>query len=324
MIVDFTSKKPGEKIAGFFTIRKIEYKTSKDNREYIVSELGNKYGRLKGYIWEGVEDFRKECNERDIIKVKGRLSFFGGTKQLNIEKFRKLNDDDNIGKEDLIPHAECDLDELKKKLFNLIETIKNPFLSELLNKYFSDENFLSQYFSAPAGKLWHHNYIGGLAVHSISVAEICEKVSEIHPSVDRDLLITGAVLHDIGKIKELDAEGFIDYTDEGRLIGHVVMQAVDVIEKINSIPEFPKETKNRVIHMLVSHQGEKEKGAPVVPQTLEGIILHYADELDSQASAFERIEKKEYEPGKKWSNFVNLIERYIFFGEKDIEDDNQG
>jgi len=315
MIVDFTKLKPGEEISGFFTVRKIEFKTKKDNKEYIILELGNKYGRLKGVLWDGVEGFRREFNEKDILKVKGKLTSYENSKQINIEIFRKLNKDDNINLDDLIPSTDQDLEKLKDKLFNLIESIKNPFLKELLFKYFKDEDFLKRYFKAPAGKLWHHNYIGGLAVHSISIAEICEKVVEVHPSVNRDLLITGAILHDIGKIKELTTQGYIDYTDEGRLIGHIVLQAGDVASKIESIPEFPEEMKNRVIHMLISHQGEKEKGAPVVPQTLEGIILHFIDELDSQADAFERIEKSERELGKKWSSYVNLIDRYLFFGE---------
>ena len=215
----------------------------------------------------------------------------------------------------MIPHAEFDLNEFKNTLFNLIESIEDKFIKTLLEIYFKDEDFLTQYFNAPAGKLWHHNYIGGLAVHSISVAEICDKAAEIHSKVNRDLLIAGAILHDIGKIRELSTAGYIDYTDEGRLIGHIVIQAIDVSGKIDSIPEFPVETKNRLIHMLISHQGEKQKGSPVEPKTHEGLILHYADELDSQTAAYERIEKKENEPGKKWSSFINLFDRYLFFGE---------
>ena len=318
MIVDFTIMNPGEKIIGFFTIRKVEYKSTKDNQGFILLELGNKYGRLRGVLWKGADDFIKEYNKRDIIKIQGKITYYKENKQITIEKVRKLEDDDSLNKKDLIPHAECDLSEFKNTLFNLIESIKDKFLKELLYIYFKDEDFLAQYFNAPAGKLWHHNYIGGLAVHSISVAKICEKAAEIHSSVNRDLLIAGAILHDIGKIKELDADGYIDYTDEGRLIGHIVMQAVDIAGKIDKISEFPKETKNRLIHMLVSHQGEKQKGSPVEPKTLEGIILHYADELDSQTAAFERIEKKENEPGKKWSSYINLFDRYLFFGEKNV------
>lgn len=319
MITDFTRMKPSENIIGFFIIRKVEYKSTKDNKGFILLELGNKYGRLKGVLWKGAENFIKEYKERDIIKVQGKITYYKENKQVTIEKVRKLEDDDDLNKEDLIPHTEFDLSELKDRLFNLIESIKDKFLKELLYIYFKNENFLSQYFNASAGKLWHHSYIGGLAVHSVSVAEICEKTAEIHPTVDRDLLITGAILHDVGKIKELDTDGYIDYTDEGRLIGHIVIQAIDVAGKIDKIPEFPEETKNRIIHMLISHQGEKQKGSPVEPKTLEGIILHYADELDAQTAAFERIEKKENEPGKKWSSYINLFDRYLFFGDKDTE-----
>ena len=316
MIINFASTKAGEKITGYFVIRKIDYKVSREKKDYISLELGNKYGRVKAVLWDGAKDFREKYNERDIVKIRGTVTSFGDIKQIKVEKVREIQKDDAVDKEDLIPHTECDIDELKNKIFEFIDSISNSFLKELLNKYFTDEQFLSDYLKAPAGKLWHHTYIGGLAEHSVSVAEICEKTAEIHPSVDKDLLITGALLHDIGKTSELTAEGFIDYTDEGRLIGHIVLQAVDCSGKIDEIPEFPQELKNRIIHMLVSHQGEKEKGSPVVPQTLEGMILHYADELDSQSAAFERIEKKEKEPGKKWSSYVNLKDRYFFFGEE--------
>ena len=146
------------------------------------------------------------------------------------------------------------------------------------------------------------------------MAEICERVSELYELVDKELLLCGALLHDIGKIKEDPTKGFIDFTDEGRLLGHIVLGDEFITEKIKKIEDFPKELALKLRHLILSHQGDLKLASPVVPQTIEAAILHCADEMDSQAGAFTQIIKKQKTPGKKWSDWIKLIDRYIYMG----------
>jgi len=171
---------------------------------------------------------------------------------------------------------------------------------------------------APGGKLWHHSLVGGLLKHTLLVTELCEKAASMYRLVKRDLLLAGALLHDVGKLTQYKTEGFIDYTDEGRLIGHVVSGYDILSKKIEKIKDFPPSLSLQLKHLILSHQGELELASPVVPQTIEAIILHYADQMDAKADAFTRIIEKHKALGEKWSSWVPLIRRYIYAGEKDL------
>lgn len=149
MIINIASTKAGEKITGFFVIRKIDYKVSRENKDYISLELGNKYGKVKAVLWDEAKDFREKYSEKDIVKIRGTVTSYGDVKQIKLEKVRELQKDDAVNKEDLIPHAECDIDELKDKIFKFIDSTSNSFLKELLNKYFTNEQFLSDYLKRP-------------------------------------------------------------------------------------------------------------------------------------------------------------------------------
>jgi 3'-5' exoribonuclease len=171
---------------------------------------------------------------------------------------------------------------------------------------------------APGGKLWHHAYLGGLLEHTIAVVELCRTMAGIYPMVNRDLLMTGAILHDIGKIEEYGyGRGFIDFTDEGRLWGHISIGAQCVraaIEELEREDGFPEELKTQVVHLILSHQGELEHGSPVLPQTLEAMILYYADEMDSKANALKHIIERDAKSGRTWSQYINLLDRFIYIG----------
>jgi 3'-5' exoribonuclease len=202
-----------------------------------------------------------------------------------------------------------------EQLDELVESIKNNYLAQLLNNIFQDQQVRKDFITAPAGKLWHHNYIGGLLQHSLAVALTCDAVQARYQYIDRDLLITAALLHDIGKIRELQTNGFIDYSDEGRLTGHIVLGAHIVKKKIAEITDFPANLAVKLEHLILSHQGKLEHGSPVLPMMIEAIMLYYADELDSKANAFERIIAKEKGNKSNWSGYINLIERFVYVGD---------
>jgi 3'-5' exoribonuclease len=194
----------------------------------------------------------------------------------------------------------------------------------LLRKFFSDQEFVKKFQAAPAGKSWHQAYLGGLLEHTLNVVQICEFVCQLYPGANRDLLITGAILHDIGKIYEYKYPEIIDYTDEGRLIGHITIQDALVTERIGEIKNFPTDLKNQLRHALMSHHGEKEMGSPKRPKTLEAVILHFADNLDAQAAGFSQIIKRTKEKGKSWSEFIQLIDRFLYAGSDSEEKNNIG
>lgn len=309
--------KAGDRITSFFVVRKKELRTKKGSGEvYLALELGDSSGRINGTLWEDIERVAEEIKVGDPIKVQGTVVNYGEELVLNIERIRKAREDDGVKRADFLPRSEKDLDELLNRLRDRISRLKNPFLKRLLDSFFTDKDFLDHFIPAPAGKLWHHNRLGGLLEHTLSVVEICDYVGGQYDLVDKDLLLAGAILHDIGKVSEYDtSSGFIEYSDEGRLLGHIVIGQRMVDEKISQIQGFPPELRKKLIHLILSHHGELEQASPVVPMTLEAIILYYADQLDSKADAFTRIIKGEKEPGKRWSKYVKLIDRFIYLGE---------
>jgi len=197
--------------------------------------------------------------------------------------------------------------------------VKDKDLSNLLKRIFENKSFRQKFQEAPGGKLWHHAYLGGLLEHSIQVASLCDNAASDYKEIDRDLLITGALLHDIGKIEEYRFdEGYIDYSDTGRLHGHISIGAQNVriaIEKIEKQNGFPAEKKMLLIHLILSHQGELAHGSPVVPLTREALILYYMDEMDSKVNAISHVMERDKEPDRRWSRYVPVMDRFIYLGE---------
>jgi 3'-5' exoribonuclease len=307
-------------ITGFFIVRTAEQRTRRDGGGFLVLELGNAEGRIRATVWDDVAAISEIAVPGQLVKIQGKVGEYEDRRQLTIQRMRTVGPEDRIAPADLVPSYEGDLTVLEAQLDTLIEKVSNTFLRTLLHNLLQEEPMRSQFLRSPAGKLWHHCYRGGLLEHSLAIAALCLASADRHPLASRDLLICGALLHDIGKVHELSLDGWIDYSDEGRLVGHIVMESVLLAQAMDAIEGFPADLRMQVLHLAVSHQGEKEKGSPVVPQTLEAIILHHADELDSKAAAFERIIRKESSHGKLWSSYINLIDRYLYLGNQNSAD----
>jgi len=305
----------GELVVSFFILRKKEIKLKKDGSPYLSLELGDRSGRIRGTLWDNAQAISKGLRVGNIVKIKGIISSYRDELYITVEKIRISVAQDNIEPQHFLPESEKDIRIMTLKLFSVIDSLKLSYVKKLLHLVFDDIDFKNRFAMAPAAKLWHQNYLGGLLEHTLQVIDICDKVITNYPDAQRDILIAGAALHDLGKVFELSTHGFIDYSTKGRLIGHVAMGYEFVAKKIAQIDEFPETIANQILHIILSHHGIKEQGAPVVPQTLEAMILHGADYLDSQASAFVRIIREEKESGEKWSKYVNLIDRFIYLGE---------
>lgn len=310
--------KPGAFVSDFFVLRKKELKEY-DGQKFLKLELGDESGRIDAVLWEKGEKFFKTAEVGEVVKVKGVALTYKNSLQLKLENLEKITQG-KIDPTDFLPKVEEDLDLLVEKFKSFAKSIKDLYLKNLLELFINDSNFMEKLKLAPGGKLWHHSFLGGLLKHTLKVAELCEKAACMYPLVQRDLLLAGALLHDIGKITQFKTKGFIDYTDEGRLVGHVVSGYDILSQKIEKVKDFPQKLSLQLKHLILSHQGELELASPVVPQTIEAIILHYADQMDAQADAFARIIEKHKALGEKWSNWVPLIKRFIYAGEEGLKE----
>lgn len=312
--------KPGDQVRAFYVIRKLELKTKKDGQPYLSLEFGDATGRIPATLWTQANEMYEQLTVGAIARVMGSVSVFNDNLQLSIERIRPSLPDDNVSHIDYIPRKDIDLELLKQQLKKVLDSIEDPDLQKLIRLVF-DHNFIEKYARAPGGKLWHHAYIGGLLEHTLSMIQICEIMAKKYEKINRDLLITGAVFHDIGKLEEYTYEnGFIDFSDEGRLWGHISIGAHWLrqwIEQLEKTSGFPVELKRQLIHLVLSHQGRLEHGSPVTPQTLEAMVLYYADEMDSKANALDHILDRDREPGRKWSKFIPMLDRFVYLGEQE-------
>jgi len=310
--------KPGDKITRFFVIRKIELKTKKNGEPYVVMEFGDPSGRITATFWDNPLDYFNQYKTADVVKIMGTITQYKDTLQLSVDKIRKTGPGDNINRYDFLPKINLDLDQCKKDFLNILSSIENVHLKALIDKTLNHPLYKESFFIAPGGKLWHHAYMGGLLEHTFSVMTVCNSMCKQYPKADRDLLLTGAALHDIGKVEEYTySMGYIDYSDEGRLWGHISIGAQRIrsfIEEMELENGFPEELKKNIIHLILSHQGELEHGSPVLPATLEAMILYYADEMDSKANALQHIIEQDKAPGKNWSRYIHLLNRFIYLG----------
>jgi len=314
---------PGDKITAFFVIRKTELKTKRDGEPYLVLNLGDSTGRITATVWNEAQIWYNRFKEGNIVKIQGSVRTYNENLQLTIDKIRKAEPGDQIEPAGFIPRGNFNVESLYLQLLAKLETVADPHLKNLLGKVFNDPEIAYKFKLAPGGKLWHHAYSGGLLEHTLSVLGICETMAERYPAIKRDLLISGALLHDIGKLQEYNFDkGFIDFTDQGRLQGHITIGArfiENIIDDLAKETEFPVELKNLIIHLILSHQGELAHGSPVLPACPEAFVLYYADEMDSKTNAVFRIIERDSEPGKNWSQYINLLDRFIYLGTNDSE-----
>ena len=301
----------GDAVDELFALRKAEL------REYaggkmVVIEAGDRSGRIKGVIWSGSGEKLKSLVAGQVYRIKGHVTTYKGENQITVEKAEPAS---NYDLTDFLPAGPFTFDELQDRLKKAIETILDKHYSALVSGVFAEDTFRRDFLGGVGGKLWHHNYTGGLAEHTLSVFDLCLDFATRYKELDRDLIAAGALLHDIGKVQSYSLDNFIDYTDSGRLLGHIVIGDEIVRRAIAGISDFPEEKSLKIRHLVLSHQGSPEQSSPVPPMTPEGMALYVADLLDSKLAAFRRIKQKEHRPGVRWSNYVNLLDRYIYFGE---------
>ncbi|MCD4784643.1 MAG: HD domain-containing protein [Candidatus Eremiobacteraeota bacterium] len=273
--------KTGKKVVDFFYVEEKSTRKTRQGKTYLDLKLRDKTGSISAKVWDKAEKLSGLFSRNDYVKILALVENYQNNLQLRIEKIRKAEDDE-IKQEDFLPVCDKDVDELFAQLLEYIESVENTHLKSLLDSFFKDEEFVMGYLRTPAAKSVHHTYLGGLLEHSLSMVQVCEFLVNHYGDLDRDLLITGAILHDIGKVRELEIKGGFSYTTGGELLGHTAIGMIMVHDKISGIEDFPEELALLIEHMILSHQGMPEWGAVKRPLFKEALILHYVDDIDAK------------------------------------------
>lgn len=281
---------------------------TKMGKTYYSLLLQDKTGSLDAKIWElsnGIENFE----QMDYVKVEGQVTSFQGSLQLNVKRLRKAFEG-QYDPADYIPCTDKDIDEMFKEVIKLINSVGNTYLKQLLISVFGDKEFAARFKVHSAAKRVHHGFMGGLLEHTLAVARLCDFYCTQYPILNRDLLITCALCHDIGKVEELSTFPENDYTDEGQLVGHIVMGTIMLDEKMKRINGFPVKLANEVKHCILSHHGELEFGSPKKPSLIEAVALTHADNTDAKLQTFKEALMEEKE-NQEWLGYNRLFENNI-------------
>ncbi len=307
---DLITLKKGDNLNHFFVIRKSEIRLTKANKQFLSLELGDQTLTVNANIWDNFENILS-AKPGIVVKVKGTLDDFQGIPQIKVTAIRLSKPEDGINPADFLAQSKRDFVEMKEEFECRISKICEPNLRVLMEIIFSGTRY-EKFLNVPAGKAWHHSYIHGLLEHTLEIIKICDLMCDIHSELNRDILISGALLHDLGKTEELSFETVFEYTDKGKLLGHIVISAMLVNEESKKIKNFPEELKDCLLHVILSHQGKLEFASPVVPKTLEAIALYQADELSAKVNAYKNAILKDQKNDSKWTKYINLVSTDLF------------
>lgn len=296
-----------------FLVRDKNVGMAKNGKPYLTLKLMDRSGELEGRVWDRADEIAAQFERDDFILVAGKASVYMGKMQLIIQELTRL-DEGAVELADFLPVAARPGDEMVAELRERVASFTDPHLRALLEVFLADPAFLAAYSRAPAAKAMHHVYLGGLLEHSLAVATLADDICRRYPGLNRDLLVAGALLHDVGKISELRYARSFDYTDVGKLIGHIVIGVEIVEEKLRSLPGFPLEMAILLKHLLLSHHGQYEFGSPKRPKTLEAVILNFIDDLDSKINGVRTHLDKEADNEAPWTQYHRLYDRYFFKG----------
>jgi len=296
-----------QNVTTFFLVCEKEVRNTKEGKPYLRLELGDRTGSIEARMWDQIESAAREVDREDIVKVQGRVEIYRGRPQFSVIQMRKAKPDE-VDLADYLPATKEDVEKLYKLLLSEAESLKNPWLRKLNLDILNDPKISGRYKRAPAAKVMHHPYLGGLLEHVAGLCGLAHRIVAHYPELDLDLLVTTAILHDVGKLDELCYDRSIGYTTEGQLLGHIVMEIETVTHAMEKIEGFPPALKTVVQHLLISHHGQYEFGSPKLPMIREALVFHYMDDLDSKLAAV-RAALAADSGDELWSVFSGALQR---------------
>jgi 3'-5' exoribonuclease len=284
---------------------------AKNGKPYLTLKLMDKSGEVDAKVWDNADEIGLLFDKNDFLGVRAKASVYLGKMQLILSELKRVPEEE-VDLADFLPETDRDINLMVEELQALVASLKDPDLARLLQAFFQDPELLAQFRVAPAAKGMHHVYLGGLLEHSLAVAKLVDAMIPLYQGLNRDLLIAGALLHDVGKVREMTYMRSFDYSDEGKLIGHITIGVEMLQERISSLPGFPVELGMLLKHMLLSHHGQYEYGSPKRPKTMEATILNYLDDLDSKINGIRTHIRKEPDNPSRWTSYHRLYDRYFF------------
>jgi len=315
--------KPNQVITTTLLVHIKDVRQKKSGEPYLSLLLGDRTGEVDAKMWDNVADVIDTFDRDDFVKVKGLLQVFQNRPQLTIHKMVRVVDAD-VDFADYFPASTRDPGEMFAELRGIVAGVQNPHLRALLEAFLDDEPLARMYRIAPAAKHVHHAYLGGLIEHVLSVCNLCRVAAAHYKYVDLDLLLTGAVLHDVGKVAELTYDRSFGYSTEGQLLGHIIIGLRLLHDKLQRFPDFPSKLRVLVEHMIVSHHGELEFGSPKVPQFPEALLLHHLDNLDSKMECMRSLVAKDRHVEGCWTGYNSSLERSLLKKSKYLEEEPAG
>lgn len=301
-----------DRITGLYLVKEKSLGTTRKGEPFLSLILGDRTGEIEAKVWDQAESLGALFQGGDVIEVEGDTGSYRDRLQLRINRLNVPRE--RFDRSLFVESSPYPQSEMMVGLRDSLKSVRDRHLTSLIDRVFADKPLMDAFKEAPAAKNMHHNYLGGLLEHTLSVCRMARAVAEHYSYLNRDLLLTGAFLHDIGKIRELSYDLQIDYTDEGRLVGHVVLGIAILDKKIGELRQFPQDLALRLRHLILSHHGQFEFGSPKRPKFLEGFALHLVDDLDAKMNGLHRFMDRDRKEGA-WTEFNRMFERYFLKGE---------
>ena len=307
---------PGQPINDIFIVEDKSISQTRDGKDYINFTFSDKTGRVRGVAWDNAASLSLKAGAGDFARVKGLVSEYKGSCQITVKNIEACSRE-SVDPADFLPVTTRDVEKMLDRLKRVAcDFIDDKHLKLLVDSFLNDESFCEKFKRAPAAKKMHHAYLGGLLEHTLSMTVLAKEIIKHYNGVNRALLLTGVILHDIGKIREFEYEYKIGYTDEGMLVSHIVMGCEMVSEKIRNINGFPKDLEYLIRHMIVSHHGTREFGSPEPPKTLEAVLLNLIDNIDAKMNGIRSFIAKE-NPDEAWTSYNYMLSTKIYKGKKE-------
>lgn len=302
-----------DKVEEIFLVRDKIIAMAKNGKPYMTLKLMDRTGELEARIWDRIDQLSSYFEKNDFIQVQAKASVYLGKMQLIVQDLRKM-EEAHVDLADFLPVSSRDQQEMRGELDELLSSLTDPHIKALLRSFFDDQQFYARYSMAPAAKGMHHVYLGGLLEHSLAVAALASDMAKRYAQINRDLLLAGALLHDVGKVEELSYQRSFDYTDQGKLLGHIIIGVQMIEDRVREIDGFPQQLSVLLKHLLLSHHGQYEYGSPKRPKFIEAVVLSFVDDIDSKINGIQTHIDKEPNREGNWTNYHRLYDRYFFKG----------
>ncbi len=301
-----------QEVRDLFLVKTMRLAETKVGKPFLALELMDRSGELVARVWDDAERLAVSCRAGSVVRATGQAQVYKGALQLKITDLTKV-EVEGADWALFLPTTPCDIEAMAAEVITVIRGVEDTDVRRLLMAVVKDHALWEAFTTAPAAKTMHHAYIGGLLEHSLGLCRLAERISALYPAIDRSLLIAGALLHDLGKVKEFSfAVPPFDYSDQGRLLGHMVISLEIIQEKLSGLSDFPERTAMMIKHLVISHHGRYEFGSPALPMIREAFVLNFIDDLDAKMNYLDRLSRQLAPAEYQWTDYQRTLERFLF------------